>query len=218
MLSDESVPQPERVAAGARRRHRRDDGQVRGPGGGDPLRPRPAGHRRARACALRRVVRDVSALIGNGPREGRHLQGRRSPAALRRLDGLRRALPAADPSDRPQLPQGEEQHARSGTGRRRQPLGDRGRGGRPRCRRAVARHHRRLRPLRRGSGPLRHRDRARPRLSGVARSSVRQGTSRLVQAAARRNDQIRGEPAEEVSGHLPDQLRVERVGRRCGRS
>ena len=37
-------------------------------------------------------------------------------------------------------------------------------------------------------------------------------TTRLVPAAPRRHDQVRGEPAEEVPGHLSDQLRVERVG------
>ena len=36
--------------------------------------------------------------------------------------------------------------------------------------------------------------------------------SRVVPAAARRHDQVRGEPAEEISGHLPDRLRVERLG------
>ena len=58
----------------------------------------------------------------------------------------------------------------------------------------------------------RPRDRARPRLPGVARSSLREGASRVVPAAARRHDQVRREPAEEVPGHLPDQLRVERAG------
>jgi starch synthase (maltosyl-transferring) len=72
---------------------------------------------------------------------------------------------------------------------------------------------RRLRPVCRGSRAPRHRDRTRSRLPGVARSSLREGASRVVQAAARRHDQVRREPAEEVSGHLPDQLRVERVGR-----
>ena len=67
-LGDESVPQPERVAQALAVAIEETMAQVRGPGGGDPLRPRPAGRRRARARALRRVVRDVSALVGNGPR------------------------------------------------------------------------------------------------------------------------------------------------------
>ena len=51
--------------------------------------------------------------------------------ALCRGDGLRRAVSAADPSDRPQLPQGPEQRARRRARRSGQPVGDRRRGGRP---------------------------------------------------------------------------------------
>ena len=43
---------------------------------------------------------------GTDPSRSAHVRRSRGAAALRRVDGLRRALPAADPSDRPELPQG----------------------------------------------------------------------------------------------------------------
>ena len=58
-------------------------------------------------------------------RPARHLPRRRGAAALCRRDGLRRPLPAADPPDRPQLPQGAEQHPDRRARRPRQPLGHR---------------------------------------------------------------------------------------------
>ncbi len=42
------------------------------------------------------------------PGQARNLQGPRVAAPVRRLDGLRRPVPAPDPSDRPELPQGPE--------------------------------------------------------------------------------------------------------------
>jgi hypothetical protein len=45
----------------------------------------------------------------------------------------------------------------------------------------------------------------------LAGPPLRQGAPRVVPAAARRHDQVRREPAEEVPGHLPDQLRVARL-------
>ena len=68
--------------------------------------------RRARARALRRLVRDVPALGRHRSDAQRDVRRGRGPAALRRVDGLRRPVPAADPSDRPQLPQGTQQRAR----------------------------------------------------------------------------------------------------------
>ena len=62
------------------------------------------------------------------------------------------------------------------------------------------------------------RDRPRHRVSGIAGSSLRQATSGVVPSPARRHDQVRREPAEEVSGHLPVRLRVGRLARRCGAS
>src|SRR5436190_1888073 len=79
-----------------------------------PLLPRALGHRRARARAVRRLVRNVPAIGDDRPGAQRYLPGRRTPAALRRVDGLRRALPAADSPDRQELPQGTQQHADAG--------------------------------------------------------------------------------------------------------
>ena len=125
------------------------DGGTLGPQPRDALRPRARGDRRARARAVRRVVRDVPALGRHRPVAQRDVRRGRGAAALRRVDGLRRAVPAADPSDRPQLPQGPEQFADAGARRSRQPVGDRLGGRRPHGGRAGARHARGLRSLRR---------------------------------------------------------------------
>ncbi len=92
--------------------------------------------------------------------------------------------------------------------RRRLAVGDRQRRGRPRRRAPGAGHHRGLRRLRR----------RRPRTDGleVALDLALQCAPdhpwakdhpRVVHRAARRHHRLRGEPAEEVPGHLPDQLR-----------
>ena len=60
--------------------------------------------RRPRARPLRRLVRALPALVGR-------LRGRREGAAAARRARLRRRLPAADPPDRRDEPQGPEQHA-----------------------------------------------------------------------------------------------------------
>ena len=52
-----------------------------------------------------------------------------------------------------------------------------------------------------------------------ARRIIRRSrASGVVPASARRHDQVRGEPAEEVSGHLPVRLRVATTGARSGTS
>ena len=66
---------------------------------------------------------------------------------------------------------------------------------------------RRLRVLRAGGRGGRARGRARPRPAVRARPPVGDRASRVVHAAARRLDRLRREPAEEVPGHLPAQLR-----------
>ncbi len=62
---------------------------------------------------------------------------------------------------------------------------------------------------REGAGPG---DRAGHRLPVLARPPLRPRASRVVPAPARRHDQVRREPAQEVPGHLPDRLRVRRLG------
>ena len=119
----------------AQRGHR-----ARGAGTGRPPSPAPAGHQlgelspahRPRARPLQRVVRVLPQVGGRrrGPpgqeaAQERHLRdGGRAPAG-RRGDGLRRRLPAPDPPDRPNVPQGSQQHPRPRPARPRRALGDR---------------------------------------------------------------------------------------------
>ncbi len=69
---------------------------------------------------------------GTDPDAQRDLRRSRGAPAGDRRDGVRRGLPAADPPDRPRLPQGAEQHAAPWARRPRQPLRHRRGGGRPR--------------------------------------------------------------------------------------
>ncbi len=139
--------------------------------------------------------------------------------AVRRRHGLRRAVPAADPPDRPQLPQGPQQ---------RTPLPGpttRAARGRSAPRRAATERSTRSSARSRTSATssarprARHRDGARHRLPVRARSSR---TSRehpeWFRAPARRHDPVRREPAEEVPGHLPLRLRDRAVARAVGRA
>ncbi len=87
--------------------------------------------RRTPPRALQHVVRAVSPLGGPGRRPQRHVRRRGAQAAGHRGDGVRRPVPAADPPDRPQLPEGAEQRARRRPQRSREPVGDRRAGGRP---------------------------------------------------------------------------------------
>ena len=169
---------------------------------------------------FQRLVRDVSALHGRVDQEGqaqaRHLRHRRESVAAHRQHGLRRGLPAADPSDRQGAPQGPQQHGDRGARRCRIAVGDRQRRRRPRRRASELGHHRRLRRFRHrrtGSG---HGGGAGSRAAVRARPPVGQAAPGMVHRAARRNHRLRREPAEEVSGHLPAELR-QRARRGCTR-
>ena len=83
-----------------------------------------------------------------------------------------------------------------------QPVGHRRPRGRPHGGRARARHARRFRPARRSGQALRPRDRARLRVPGSPDHPVGARAPRVVPAPARRHDQVRREPAEEIPGHL----------------
>ena len=66
----------------------------------------------------------------------------------------------------------------------------------------------------------RPRSRARLRVAVLARPSLGARASRVVPPSARRLDRVRREPAEEVPGHLPDQLLARErraIARRCGK-
>ena len=103
--------------------------------------------------------------------------------------------------------------------RRRQPMGDRRRpkaATRRSCRQlGTVEDFRALVAQAQGAG---HRHRAGHRLPVRARPPVREGASGLVPLAARRHRAVRREPAEEIPGHLPVQLRVRRLARPVGRA
>ncbi len=187
--------------------------------GGTPA-PRPAQLRgplprlrRPREGAVLQLVRVLPALRGRvRRREDRHPRQRqpgerREAARGRRRDGLRRDLPAADPPDRRGQPQGRQQHAHPDAGRRRLPLGHRQPRRRPRRDPPRPRHARRLRRVRRRGRPARARGRAGLRPAGRAGPPVGDRAPRVVHHPGRRHHRLRREPAEEVPGHLPDQLR-----------
>ena len=103
---------------------------------------------------------------------------------------------------------GPQQHPVRRPGRRRRAVGDRLPGGRPRRRppaswarsRTSTASWRRARDLRHGDRPgLRAPVLPRPPLGAQAPG--------VVPPPPRRHDRVRGEPAEEVPGHLPDRLR-----------
>ena len=86
------------------------------------------------------------------PRSWGGFKGVAEGAAATGRARLRRRLPAADPPDRRDEPQGPQQRADGGEGRSRQPLGDRRQGGRPRRDPSRARDAEGLRrPRRRGA-------------------------------------------------------------------
>ncbi len=108
---------------------------------------------------------------------------------------------------------GPQQHAGRRAGRCRQPLGDRVRRGRAQGGAPGAGHHRRFPRPGRARRRARHRDRARHRLPVRAGPPLRQGAPRLVPPAPGRQRPVRGEPAQEVPGHLPVRLRVRGLAR-----
>ena len=92
-------------------------------------------------------------------------------------------------------------------GRRRLAVGDRVGRRRARRDRPRARHHRRLRRVRRARERAGHGGRARLRAAVRAGPPVGRRAPGVVHRPPRRHDRLRGEPAEEVPGHLPGQLR-----------
>ena len=139
--------------------------------------------------------------------EDRHLRDRERATPRRRRHGLRHRLPAADPPDRRAQPQGAQQHPDPGRGDPGSPwaIGSKDGG------------HDAVHPdlgtiedfddfvAKAASG--RPRGRARPRPAVRARPPVGHVAPRVVHDPRRRLDRLRREPAEEVPGHLPAQLR-----------
>ncbi|CCH78816.1 hypothetical protein BN12_350022 [Nostocoides japonicum T1-X7] len=137
-------------------------------------------------------------------------------AAGDRRHGLRRRLPHAHPPHRHDRAQGPEQHPRRRTGRPGQPVCHRLARRRARQHPSRPRDVRGLRRVRRPRGGARPRCGPRPRAPVLARPPLRPDQPRVVHDAGRRHDRLRGEPAEEVPGHLSAQLR-QRPGRRVCR-
>ena len=177
------------------------------PRGGDAIRPRARGRRRPAAGPVRRVVRAVPTLSGPRARPARHLPTtassgcRRSPRWASMCSTCRRSIRSADASAR-----AETTRCMAGPDDPGQPLGHRRRAGRAQGDRPRARHARRLRPFVRACREHGHRDRARLRPPVLAGSSLGAGAPEWFPPAGR-HDQVRGEPAEEVPGHLSRQLR-----------
>lgn len=73
--------------------------------------------------ALQQLVRDVSPLVRRGSRQARHVGRLRAAIVVRRLDGVRRVVSAAHPSNWPFVPQREEQRDKSRERRCRKSMG-----------------------------------------------------------------------------------------------
>ena len=130
------APPPQR---GGRGRPRHLSGPVRS----DAVRPRARGGRGPAPGPVRRMVRAVPAVPEPGAGPARHVPRLHRAAAGHRGHGLRRGLPAADPSDRPELPERAQQRARGRPRRPGLPVGDRQRARRAQGDRPRARHARR---------------------------------------------------------------------------
>ncbi len=189
---------------------RRGEAGCQGPARQDLARQAARGRRRAPARALRRLVRALPAQLGR-------LQGRQEGAAAAGRARLRRRLPASDPPDRRDEPQGPQQHAPGGEGRSGQSLGDRRQGRRARRGPSRARDAEGVRRPRRRGAEGGARDRARLRDPDLARPPLADRASGVVQPAARRDAQVRREPAQALPGHLQRQLRLRGLARACGR-
>ncbi len=129
--------------------------------------------RRSAAGAVQQLVRDVSALRRRRPCV-RDLRRLRSAAPVHRRHGIRRALFSADPSDRTDAAQGQEQRAGRVARRLREPMGDRQLRRRPYGRAPRARHDRGLPAVARCRARRRHRHRPRHRAAVLAGPSLHQ--------------------------------------------
>ena len=179
----------------------------------DALRPRARAHRRPRARALLDVVRVLSALRGGRAGRARHVRDREAAACRtsRQMGFDVVYLPPIHPIGRAQ-PQGQEQRAHGRRRRVGQPVGDRRR---PRAgtRRASASSARwRISGSSAAPRERRHRVALDIAFQCSPDHPVRAGASAVVQAAARRQRAVRGEPAEEIPGHLSVRLRERRLG------
>ena len=110
--------------ARSRRRAQSDGGTLSRPQRRDRLTD-PRSDRRSEAGRVLGLVRALSALDLARSGSAWHVPRRHRAAAVRRGDGLRRAVPPADPSDRRHVPQGAQQQGRRRGRRSGRSLGDR---------------------------------------------------------------------------------------------
>ena len=192
------------------------DGAPSAPGRPHPLRARAARAGGPRGRPLRRVVRALSPLHERRRVAPRHLRRRHRQAAVRARHGLRRAVLSAHPPHRLQVPQGQEQHAQPRPRRARRAVRRRLGRGRAQGRAPGAGHAGGLSPARGRRARARAGDRAGLRHPGVAGPPVRKGAPGLVLHPPGRHHHVRGEPAQEVPGHLSPQLLRGRLGGAVG--
>ena len=190
----------EDLDARMRRHPDRDHVTTFEPALGDRRRPGP--------CPLLELVRAVPPVNVTEAGPPRHAPRRHRPPRVRAGARLRRPLPAADPPDRDDVPQGPEQRDELRSRRPGRALGDRRAGRRTYGHPSGPRDDRGLRRARRGGQDPWHPGRARYRIPGLARPPVRPRAPDLVPPAPRRHGPVRREPAEEIPGHLPVRLRV----------
>ncbi len=186
----------------------RADGPARRSQRGEHPYARLRNYRRSAASTVQHVVRAVSAVVQRQP--GKHGTLRDVIARLSDVgrNGVRYRLSAADPSDRRRVSQREEQRGIGAGGRRGQPLGNRRQGGRTQGDSSATWDARGFSRARRGSAVARHGGGAGHCVSVFAGPSVCERASGVVSQAARRDDSIRREPAEKISGHLSVRFRV----------
>ena len=213
----EAGDQAERIKAGPRPRTLRPDGPI--------SRPESGLHPRAPPCwAI--VVERERARFGawyemfprsTSPEPGQHGTFKTTEARLPYVAGMGFDvvyLPPIHPIGRA-FRKGPNNTLTPGPDDPGSSLGDRRARGRAQGGPPRARHAGRLRPPGRRRPQAEPGDRARHRLPVLAGPSLRQGASRLVPPSAGRHDQVCREPAQEVSGHLSDRLRVRGLAGRC---
>ena len=214
-LGDEPIPQPRTRGAGAGRRRRRGDGQR------TRTASRPTRYGRELQVIVERERARFGAWYEMFPRSAGHRSRRGAPRSTRPRRGCptsrrwastcstcRRSIRSAAASAR-----GRTTRSTPGPDDPGSPWAIGGRGGRPhggRAGRSARSTTSTASSRRRGGTASRSRSTSPTRRRPIIRTS-RQHPG-VVPAAARRHDQVRREPAEEVPGHLSDRLRVGATG------
>ncbi len=207
-------PRAPRAARGrARRAGRRRAGRPPAARAADRLAGVPAGGP-APARAGRLLVRDVPPLGGRDVRRGQPARGARGrcappPPGCRRSPQMGFDVVYLTPVHPigTTYRKGRNNSLTPRRGRPRLALRDRLARGRPRRHPPRAGHVRRLRRVRRPGPRAGHGGRPRPRPAVLAGPPLGHRAPGVVHHPAGRHDRLRREPAEEVPGHLPAELR-----------